>query len=343
MLVALNVTLWPRIRTDADSSGEEVSVLIPARNEEARLPATLEAVLSQPCVREVLVYDDHSGDGTAQVVEHYARLDPRVRRIPPQALPPGWCGKTFACHTLAQNAAFPWLLFLDADSILAPAAVGRIVAEALRRNVTLLSCWPRLELQSFWEKLLMPVLNFVVFSLYPAPLALWRRADPSLGLAHGALILVSRDAYSRVGGHAAVRDELFEDTMLARRWRQAGEVSLCLDGQDVVRTRMYQGLSQIWSGFQKNFRPAFHSATRFWLFLALHTVVFLGPFLALHAPAAACVLAMRLLLALRFRHPLWSCLLHPVAEIFLVAIGLSSWWRASHGGVEWKGRRYVRP
>lgn len=342
MLVALNVTLWPRIRTDADGPGEPVSVLIPARNEEARLPATLEAVLGQPCVGEVLVYDDHSSDGTAQVVERYARLDPRVRRIPPLPLPSGWCGKTFACHTLAQNAAFPWLLFLDADSILAPAAVGRILAEALGRNVTLLSCWPRLEMQSFCERLLMPVLNFVVFSLYPAPLALRRRDDPSLGLAHGALILASREAYRRVGGHAAVRDELFEDTMLARVWRRAGEVSLCLDGQDVVRTRMYEGLGQIWRGFQKNFRPAFHSAVSFWLFLTLHAVLFLGPFLALHAAAAGCVLGMRLLLALRFRHPLWSCLLHPVAEVFLLALGLASWWRASRGGVEWKGRRYAK-
>ena len=79
----------------------------------------------------------------------------------------------------------------------------------------------------------------------------------------------------------------------------------------------------------------------FWLFLGLHAWLFLGPFLALNLPAAACVLGMRMLLAWRFRHPFWSCLLHPAAEAFLLALGLSSWWRLGHGGVEWKGRRYA--
>lgn len=341
LLAAVNVVFWPRIRAgDANPPGK-VSILIPARNEEARLPATLEAALDQPGVSEILVYDDHSTDSTAAVIHRFASLDPRVRRIEPLPLPEGWCGKTFACHTLAQQASSPWLLFLDADSILAHAAVPAIVAEAHRRQVTLLSCWPRQEMESFWEKLLMPMLNFVVFSLYPAPLALLRRTDPSLGLAHGALMLARRDAYWRVGGHESVRGELFEDTVLARLWRRRGEFSLCLDGQEVVRTRMYDGLRQLWRGFQKNFRPAFHLRLTFWLFLTLHAFLFLGPFVALNLPAAACVLGIRLLLAWRFRHPVWSCFVHPAAEIFLLALGLSSWWRFGHGGVEWKGRRYA--
>mgnify|MGYP000459960383 CR=1 FL=1 len=247
--MAVNVAFWPRIRTGSGDPPDRVSILIPARNEEARLPATLEAALSQPGVSEILVYDDHSTDATAAVIHRFARLDSRVRRIEPLPLPDGWCGKTFACHTLAEQASSPWLLFLDADSILAPAAVPAIVAEAQRRRATLLSCWPRLEMEGFWEKLLMPMLNFVVFGLYPAPLALLRRTDPSLGLAHGALILARREAYWRVGGHESVRGELFEDTVLARVWRRRREFSLCLDGQDVVSTRMYEGLSQVWRGF----------------------------------------------------------------------------------------------
>lgn len=342
MLVAVNVACWPRVRSRSDSPDEEVSVLIPARNEQDKLPAALDALLGQPCVAEVLIYDDHSEDGTAEVIGRYAVRDPRVRRVPPLPLPQGWCGKTFACYTLAGQARSPWLLFLDADSVLAAGAVGSILSEARQRELTLLSCWPGLEMKGFWEKLLMPMLNFVVFTLYPAPLALARPAYPSLGLAHGALILASRDAYERVGGHAAVREELFEDTVLARVWRQRGERSLCLDGQDVIRTRMYDGLGQIWSGFHKNFYPAFRSPLTFWLFLGLHAVVFLGPFFGLIWPAAGCVLAMRVLLAVRFRHPVWSCLFHPVAELFLLALGFSSWWRARHGGVEWKGRRYTR-
>jgi glycosyltransferase involved in cell wall biosynthesis len=318
-----------------------LSVLIPARNEEENLPRCLEAVLSQPGVEEVLVYDDHSVDGTAEVVQSFTRQDPRVRLIRPLPLPEGWCGKPFACHTLAGQAAHPWLLFLDADAVLPPGAASGILAEASRRAVTLLSCWPALAMHSFWEKLLMPMLNFVVLTLYPAPLALKRPQDASLGLAHGALMLARKDAYLRVGGHAAVREELFEDTALARLWRLRGERSLCLDGSRVVSTRMYAGFGEIWRGFQKNFYPAFHSQLSFWAFLGLHGFVFLGPFLTANWPAAGCVLAMRLLLALRFGHPLWSVLFHPLAEGVLIALGLTSWWRYRHGsGVVWKGRRY---
>lgn len=334
--------LWPRVRRGAGSQAEQLSVLIPARDEEKRLPACLEAVLGQPCVSEILIYDDHSQDQTREVAQRYAERDNRARLIPAEPLPEGWRGKTFACQMLASHAQQPWLLFLDADAILAQGATAAILEEAIRRRVTLLSCWPGIDMGGFWEKLLMPMLNFVVLTLYPAPLAM-RRKDASLGLAHGALILAQKQAYWRVGGHAAVRGELFEDTVLARVWRQKGESSLCLDGQDVVRTRMYESLKEIWAGFQKNFYPAFRFSVTFWGFLALHGFVFLGPFLLGSWGAAGLVLAMRAALALRFRHSLWSVLLHPVAETMLLALGLVSWWRFRHGsGVEWKGRRYSR-
>lgn len=340
-LVAFNVLFWPRLRPETPQRLEPVSVLIPARNEEKNLPDCLEAVLAQPAAAEVLVYDDHSEDATAQVVARYAARDGRVRYLAPEPLPPGWRGKTFACHRLAQAATFPWLLFLDADARLAPGAVGGLLAEAEQREVTLLAGWPGLDMRGFAEKLLMPMLNFVVLTLYPAPLAIRRPLDASLGLAHGALMLARKDAYERVGGHAAVRAELFEDTLLAREWRRRGERSLCLDGQDVVRTRMYESFGAIRRGFEKNFYPAFRSGASFWTFLAFHAVFLLGPFLAGVWPAAVAVLMARLLLALRFRHPIWSVPLHPAAELVLLFVGLSSWWHFRHGaGVEWKGRRY---
>jgi glycosyltransferase involved in cell wall biosynthesis len=339
-LVVANAALWPDVKRGTECAGE-VSVLIPARNEEETLPRCLETVLPQPGVGEVLVYDDHSEDGTADVVRSFAARDPRVRLIGPAPLPPGWAGKTFACYKLSEAARGPWLLFLDADVTLAPGAIAGVLAEAQRRGVTLLSCWPGLLMHGFWEKLLMPMLNFVVFTLYPAPLALRRPLDASLGLAHGALILARADAYRRVGGHRAVRAELFEDTLLARVWRRRGERSLCLDGRRLVQTRMYSGLRPIWLGFQKNFYPAFRSPLSFWAFLAFHAIVFLGPFLTADWVAASCVIAMRIALALRFSHPLWSAFLHPPAQVFLLALGLASWWRYRHGsGVPWKGRRY---
>ncbi len=353
-LALWNALAWPRVGDAKAATGTfpaPLSVLIPARDEEENIADCLDAVLKQgKTVGEVLVYDDHSRDATARVVEAYARRDARVRLVANSPLPAGWCGKTFACARLAEEARHEWMLFLDADARLYEGAAALIVREALARGVSLLSCWPRLLTRGFWEGALMPMLNFVVFTLYPAPLA-QRRGDASLGLAHGSCVLARRDEYERVGGHTSVRGELFEDVRLAQVWRAAGQKSLCLDGRRVVGVRMYTSLGDIWRGFQKNFFPAFRSPQSFWAFMALHLFVFLLPFVLLPFAltkagdmwvfAAACVLLTRIVLALRFGHPWWSALLHPLSESVLFALGVSSWLRCMTGrGVEWKGRSY---
>jgi len=361
-LALLGVTLWnalawPGLRpatggeedkADAPLDGQ-VSILIPARDEEPNIGGCLESALAQGrVVGEVLVYDDHSTDRTAEIVASHARRDARVRLLTPERLPPGWCGKNFACARLAAEARGRWLLFLDADARLLPRAADRMTAEAESRGATLLSCWPALEARGFWEKALMPMLNFVVFTLYPAPLS-FRRADASLGLAHGACLLARRDVYEATGGHSAVSDAINEDVRLAQHWRARGHATLCFDGQGATRVRMYRSFAEIWRGFQKNYYPAFRRGASFWLFIALHFFVMLLPFaLAFAAPrawgfaaAAGCVLLMRATLAWKFAQPWWTVLLHPLAECVLVALGVSSWWRCRSGrGVVWKGRRY---
>ncbi|HEX8456743.1 MAG TPA: glycosyltransferase [Pyrinomonadaceae bacterium] len=353
-----NALAWPRVaravvRDDERQARGRVSILIPARDEERNLAACLERALAQgKAVTEVLIYDDHSQDETPAIIADYAGRDARVKCVAPAALPRGWCGKTFACARLAEAARGEWLLFLDADARLSTGAARRMLDEAVGRRLTLLSCWPALELVGFWERALMPLLNFVVFTLYPAPLAFKRRTDPSLGLAHGACLFAHAETYARLGGHSAVRDELFEDVRLAQWWRARGEASLCLDGQGTVSVRMYHTLAEIWRGFEKNFFPAFRRERSFWLFTALHVSLFLLPFVIaplwfgtrggiIFASVALCTLACRAVLCVRFGHPWWSVALHPAGEALLVALGLSSWWRCKSGrGVEWKGRRY---
>ena len=113
-----------------------VSVLIPARNEEQNIPATLEAVLaSHDCEFEVIILDDHSTDRTAEIVSEFARRDARVRLETAPPLPSGWCGKQHACHVLAKLARQPLLIFMDADVRLAPDALARMSGFMTRASV----------------------------------------------------------------------------------------------------------------------------------------------------------------------------------------------------------------
>lgn len=356
LALALSTALfWPRVRATASVFPPTVSVLIPARNEEANLPACLDAVLAQGAVvQELLVYDDHSTDRTLAIIQAYAAQHSQLKLVPASALPVGWCGKNYACAQLARAAQGAWLLFLDADARLAPNAINRMRAEVEARQLTFLSCWPKFEMDSHAEKLLMPMLNFAVFSLYPSLLALVQRAElqrsASLGLAHGACLLFERMSYEDFGGHEQVKDQIFEDTRLAQLWRASGRAGLCLDGQDIVRLRMYSSGREIWHGFQKNFYPAFRHEASFWLFWLAHLSLFFAPFglaIFLWHPwllfAAGFIWLTRVVLAVRFRHPWWSCWLHPVAEAVLLGLGISSWWRYRTGqGVAWKGRVYPR-
>ncbi|NBO64494.1 MAG: glycosyltransferase [Acidobacteria bacterium] len=343
-----NVLIWPRIRISDCAEKGVVSVLIPARNEEEHLPGCLDAVISQgSVVGEILVYDDNSTDRTTEVIASASNRDPRVKLLVGRPLEPGWTGKNFACDNLARAASSRYLLFLDADARLQPDAIKSLYQEIVSRQLVLLSCWPGLVTVSFWERLLMPMLNFVVFSIYPSPLSLFL-GYPSLALAHGACLLFEREGYFIIGGHRAVRDQIFEDTRLAQLCRQRGQRGLCLDGQDLVRVRMYGNFSGIWQGFLKNFYPAFRRESSFWVFTLFHLLVNLVPFIALPlypVPAliiaAASILASRVLLVIRFRQSFISVLLHPLAEALLLLLGLTSRWRYRTGrGVTWKGRSY---
>ncbi|MDY7038506.1 MAG: glycosyltransferase, partial [Thermodesulfobacteriota bacterium] len=267
-------------------------------------------------------------------------------------LPAGWCGKNFACASLAAEARSDWMLFLDSDARLSQNAIKIMMAEAQHRKCSFLSCWPGLILESTWEYVLMPMLNFVVFTLFPAPISI-KKNNPSLGLAHGACIMIRSSEYLLTGGHRLVFDKLFEDTCLARAWRTSGRRGICLDGQELVKVRMYESVGDILRGFQKNFYPAFSRDFSFWLFIGFHAACFVLPFIV--APliftgrtdlwpagiTALCIMLARLVQVWQFGYSFWAILMHPLAEIILISVGLSSWWKCHWGqGVEWKGRVY---
>src|SRR5216684_8605317 len=222
----------------------KISIIVPARNEESCLGACLESLTAQTGVPfEVIVVDDHSTDRTSEIAASFSG----IRVLQARPLPEGWTGKNNAvtCGALAANGV--WLLFTDADTEHLPGSLARSLDEAKRHGAALLSYSPEQVVVSIWEKAVMPVIFAELASRYSPS----QVSDPNsaVAAANGQYILITREAYDAVGGHAAFGDTLLEDVALARAVKGSGRKILFRYGGDAVRTRMYRSLAQLVEGW----------------------------------------------------------------------------------------------
>jgi hypothetical protein len=339
---------------------DSLSVLIPARNEEKNVRSTLEAVLANRGVEfEVVVLDDHSTDSTAAIVSEFAARDPRVRLEFAPPLPSGWCGKQHACHVLAKLARNPLLVFIDADVRLAPDALARMTGfmNSNRRGpalqVALASGVPHQELGTFTERLLLPLIHFVLMGYLPMPFMRWTKR-PEFSAGCGQLFVARADAYHATGGHAMIRATLHDGVKLPRLFRRAGFETDLFDATDIASCRMYQTNGETWRGLGKNATEGLAAPGT----ILPMTVLLLGgqvlPLLllasgALLSPGGVVLAAVasglaylpRVLGVLCFRQPLGSALLHPLGVIALLVIQWHALGRHLLGKpAEWKGRSY---
>ena len=224
-----------------------VSVIIPARNEEASLGQCLESLVSQAGVAfEILVVNDHSSDRTAEIAASF----PGVRVIQAGPLPQGWTGKNNAVACGTREAKGEWLLFTDADTVHRPGSLARAVAEAKENKAEMLSYSPEQIAVTFWEMAILPVVFGELARQYPPS----KVSDPAspIAAANGQFILIRRDAYEAIGGHGAVAGDILEDVALARRVKASGRKIRFRYAADAVRTRMYRNFSQLREGWTKN-------------------------------------------------------------------------------------------
>lgn len=234
-----------------------VSVLVPARDEATRIDACLNALREQD-ILEILVLDDGSSDGTADLVRAAAAGDPRVRLLDGAPLPAGWLGKAHACAQLAAEARGDVFAFVDADVRLAPGAVGAATALLESTGLDLIAPHPRQLAGSAAERLVQPLLQWSVLTTLPLRLA-ERSPRPSLSAANGQFVLVRRSAYERAGGHAAVRARVLEDLALLRAIKAAGGRGVMVDGTALATCRMYAGWAELRDGYGKSLWSAFGS------------------------------------------------------------------------------------
>src|ERR1035438_4087265 len=259
--------------TDPATRQPAVSVIIPARNEEVCLGECLESLLLQSDAAqtgvsfEIIVIDDHSTDRTREIASSFS--DPRVKVIEAGPLPAGWTGKNNAVIAGAKAAQGQWLLFTDADTVHLPGSLARSVEEAQRQAAAMVSYSPEQCVKSFVEKAVMPV----IFADLAATFRPSQVSDPNspAAAANGQYILITREAYEAVGGHAAIACDLLEDVALARAVKRSSRKLFFRFGDDAVRTRMYRTFAQLREGWTKNLALLFPSPLRM---AALRTIEF---------------------------------------------------------------------
>jgi len=339
-----------------------VSVIVPAKDEEANIGAALETILAQdyPDI-EVIVVDDRSTDGTADVVREVAARDERVRLIQVTELPEGWFGKPHALQKGGEAARGDWLLCVDADCRQAPHSARAGVSFLAAQGGDVLSLWPVLEMHGFWENAVQPVAGSVLVAWFrPA----WVN-DPNrrTAFANGQYVLLKRATWEAIGGYSTVADQLLEDIAIAEVIKGSGHRLLNAVGEDLFTTRMYDSLGAMARGWARIYYGGFKRAGRLAAVGLLTFVFTMVPFVLVAASgaAAACgagdpwVLAtlglgaaalvplfvtMRRLFQLTRGNP-WYLLFYPVSVTLVLGFEAMAMLRAlGLSEVRWRGTRY---
>jgi glycosyltransferase involved in cell wall biosynthesis len=338
-----------------------VSAIIPARNEELAIARAVESVAAQPEIEEIIVVNDQSTDNTSAILADLSARIPRLKILNVESLPEGWVGKNYAVSLGASVARGEWLLFTDADTYHMLGSTRRALADAVDHNVALVSYSPEQELGSFWERALIPIVYSRLAVRYP--FARINNPDFSDAAANGQFLMILRDAYEKVGGHAAIADQILEDVALARRVKGAGYGIYFAAPMATVQTRMYRTFSAMWQGWTKNLYPlmggtpgaALAEVLEVFPFaeligLALYGWFLVGPHKLPLWSLVVLAVAVLLLRSLRYSFSLYrnpnlpGNIQYYIPGVFLYCAALlTSWWKNTRGKVLWKGRTYSSP
>jgi len=333
-----------------------VSVIIPARNEEASIARAIESIAAQAEVDEVIVVNDQSTDRTSAILAELAARIPKLKLMTTGGLPEGWVGKNYALSIGAAAAEGDWLLFTDADTYHYPGATRRALADAVDHDAALVSYSPEQEMETFWERALIPY----VYCRLGARFSFARVNDPEQpdAAANGQFLMILRDVYRSVGGHASVAGEVLEDVALARRVKEARFKIYFTAPIGIVRTRMYRSFRAMWEGWTKNLYPLMGGRPAVmlkevigWMAVAGLILLWGSVFLRYRASAwmfPGMFLALLVGAHLRYAVELYRNL-YPVSYIRYYMPGfslysaalISSWWKNTRGTVVWKGRTYA--
>jgi glycosyltransferase involved in cell wall biosynthesis len=234
----------------AAATAGSVTAIVPARNEEAVIAASIASLASQPEIAEILVVNDQSTDGTTSVVRSLMENIPNLRLLESTGLPEGWVGKNYALWVGVQEAKSAWLLFTDADAEHERNSASRALEIAQEHNAALVSFSPEQVTETWYEKALIPYIYLRLAKRFSYE----RVNDPNspAAAANGQFLMMRRDVYDAIGGHSSVAGEVLEDVALAMRVKAAGHRIWFGSGKGIVRVRMYRSFQAMWQGWKKN-------------------------------------------------------------------------------------------
>jgi cellulose synthase/poly-beta-1,6-N-acetylglucosamine synthase-like glycosyltransferase len=342
--IVINSLLLRRPRPSLSTVDVRVAVLLPLRNEAHRVEPCLRALLTLDGAPDIVVLDDGSTDGTAELVR--AVTGDRVRLLlAADALPEGWLGKPYACQRLAEAAPDADVLaFVDADVILAPDALTASVP--LVERFDLVCPYPRILADGWGQRLVQPLLQWSWLAFLPLR-AMERSRRPSLAAAGGQFLLVRRESYFRAGGHAAVRDRVLEDIELARAVKRSGGRITLADGSALASCRMYTTWPELVDGYTKSLWASFGSPVAAAAVVAMLGLLFVVPVFGwVFGPTAGliglggylCGVAGRTVAARATGGRAWpDALAHPASIVLFGRLVARSFRRRDE--IRWKGRR----
>ena len=357
---------------DPPPDAPRVSICVPARNEAGVIGSCVRHVLAQDHTDfELILVDDDSSDGTADIARQAAAGDERLRVIEGHGPPPGWMGKAAALWRAQAVAEGEWLCFVDADVELHPRAVSVALGAARAEGADMLSWFGQFVTVSFWERVLMPFIGDLI--VVSAPLDKVNNPQLDDCLANGQFILIRRDAYDAIGGHEANKDSVVDDVSMGRsvkfhatanaaeRGARPGDRRLqyrLFHSLGLMNVRMYDSFGAVWRGFSKNF----YAASKQQPLLMAGVLLYLGwmsvlpwialPWIALSGGPGLHAALAAVLATLAYRHftlpysrvPLAYLLLHPLAALVTIGIVSDSTLQGLglREAVAWKGRSVGR-
>jgi len=333
----------------AAAASGSVTAIVPARDEEAVIAACIKSLASQTEIAEILVVNDQSTDGTAGVVKSLMEKVPNLRLLETAGLPDGWVGKNHALWVGVQQAKSTWLLFTDADAEHERNSASRALQIAQEHNAALVSFSPEQITGTWYEKSLIPY----VYLRLAKRFSYEQVNDPNsrAAAANGQFLMIRREVYDAVGGHASVAGELLEDVALAMRVKAAGHGIWFGSGNGIVRVRMYRSFQEIWQGWKKNLYRLM-GGTPWAVVREMESNLPWIPFLLIAAGLKyplLLLLGVLLLIArqtsygldlARNHFPFSFIFYYMPAVVLYVAVLWASYRSHVNGRIQWKGREY---